>query len=115
MEVSGVVEDKAEETQQEEVLPEEQQQQQLNGKKISWPKLRRYDSLDIESRSVAGLDAHGHASKVSLIPTKNFTYIFPTCMTLLLRTNIILVIIFSARTLKKMTDFLLYDNRIAEY
>lgn len=63
MEVSGVVEDKAEETQEEEVLPEEQQQQQLNGKKISWPKLRRYDSLDIESRSVAGLDAHGHASK----------------------------------------------------
>ncbi|XP_062144714.1 potassium transporter 5-like [Alnus glutinosa] len=65
MEVSDVVEEEdksTEETQQEEyeVLP--QHQQQLKGKKISWPKLRRYDSLDIESRTVKG-HAHGHGSK----------------------------------------------------
>jgi hypothetical protein len=81
MEVSDVVEEEdksTEESQQEEVLP--QQQQQLNGKKISWPKLRRYDSLDIESRTVKG-HAHGHGSKVSLInsPTIFFTYVQLAC------------------------------------
>ena len=36
----------------------------LKGKKLSWPKLRRYDSLDIESRSVHGQNAYyGHSSK----------------------------------------------------
>ncbi|XP_059438723.1 potassium transporter 5-like [Corylus avellana] len=63
MEVSDdhvVVEDKTEETQQDEA-----QQQQLNGKKISWPKLPRYDSLDIESRSVPD-HAHAHGSKAGV-------------------------------------------------
>ncbi|KAM1697208.1 potassium transporter 5-like [Malus sylvestris] len=34
---------------------------QLKGKKLSWQKLRRYDSLDLESRSFTA--PHGHASK----------------------------------------------------
>lgn len=37
-------------------------QQGLVAKKVSWNKLRRYDSFDIESRRIPGL--HGHASKV---------------------------------------------------
>ncbi|KAB2616238.1 potassium transporter 5-like [Pyrus ussuriensis x Pyrus communis] len=37
---------------------------QLKGKKLSWQKLRRYDSLDLESRSFTA--PHGHASKVRL-------------------------------------------------
>ena len=31
----------------------------LTGKKLSWPKLRRNDSLDVESRSVSNPHAHG--------------------------------------------------------
>ncbi|XAR61298.1 hypothetical protein NMG60_11034951 [Bertholletia excelsa] len=37
-------------------------QQQLTGKKPSWQKLRRYDSLDMESRKLPG-HFHGHGSK----------------------------------------------------
>ena len=41
--------------------------QQLKGKKLSWKKLRRYDSLDIESSSVRG-HRHGHGdSKVTFL------------------------------------------------
>jgi hypothetical protein len=59
MEMSGdLVEDNKTEESQEEQVP-----QQLKGKKLSWQKLRRYDSLDIESSSVRG--HHGHGSKVS--------------------------------------------------
>ncbi|KAM4086623.1 hypothetical protein ACJW30_10G116500 [Castanea mollissima] len=59
MEMSGdVVEDnhKTEESQREE---EEVRPQLLKGKKLSWQKLRRFDSLDIESSSVRGHHAHG--------------------------------------------------------
>ncbi|KAK9945538.1 hypothetical protein M0R45_011049 [Rubus argutus] len=42
------------------VLPPHQDQQ-LKGKKLSWQKLRRFDSLDIEARSVNS--HHGHSSK----------------------------------------------------
>lgn len=60
---SDVVEDKSEEAQ--EVVEEaDTPDQQLEGKKISWPKLRRYDSLDIESSSVRG-HVPGHSFKVS--------------------------------------------------
>ncbi|KAF4384822.1 hypothetical protein G4B88_000218 [Cannabis sativa] len=38
-------------------------QKGLKGKKISWQRLRRNDSLDIESRSVGGHHAYAHASK----------------------------------------------------
>lgn len=37
--------------------------QELKGRKLSWQKLRRNDSLDIESRTVS--THHGHTSKVS--------------------------------------------------
>jgi hypothetical protein len=37
--------------------------QELKEKKLSWQKLRRYDSLDLESRSIPG-HHHGHHSKV---------------------------------------------------
>ncbi|XP_062021295.1 potassium transporter 5-like [Rosa rugosa] len=43
------------------VLPHHPDHQQLKGKKLSWQKLRRFDSLDIESRSVNG--HHGHSSQ----------------------------------------------------
>ncbi|KAL4603637.1 hypothetical protein ACB092_10G138900 [Castanea dentata] len=57
MEMSdGIAEDKIEQSQEEEVP-----HQQLKGKKLSCHKLRRHDSLDIESSSVRGL--HGHDSK----------------------------------------------------
>ncbi|GMY16856.1 potassium transporter 5-like [Fagus crenata] len=51
-----LVEDNKTEESQEEQVP-----QQLKGKKLSWQKLRIYDSLDIESSSVRG--HHGHGSK----------------------------------------------------
>ena len=63
MEMSGdLVEDnhKTEESQPEE---EEVPPQLLKGKKLSRQKLRRFDSLDIESSSVRGHHAHG--SKVA--------------------------------------------------
>ncbi|KAB1203069.1 Potassium transporter 5 [Morella rubra] len=60
---SDVVEDKSEEAQ--EVVEEaDTPDQQLKGKKISWPKLRRYDSLDIESSSVRG-HVPGHSFKAT--------------------------------------------------
>ncbi|XP_062088418.1 potassium transporter 5-like [Humulus lupulus] len=37
----------------------------LQGKKVSWQRLRRNDSLDIEARSVGGHHAYGHGSKGS--------------------------------------------------
>ncbi|KAH0978545.1 hypothetical protein GBA52_028264 [Prunus armeniaca] len=40
------------------------QSQELKAKKLSWQKLRRYDSLDLESRSFTA--HHSHASKVSI-------------------------------------------------
>ncbi|KAM5563977.1 potassium transporter 5 [Rosa sericea] len=43
------------------VLPHHHDHQQLKGKKLSWQKLRRFDSLDIESRSFNG--HHGHSSQ----------------------------------------------------
>ncbi|KAF3436412.1 hypothetical protein FNV43_RR23504 [Rhamnella rubrinervis] len=46
-----------EEERQQEQVP----QQGLVAKKLSWHKLRRYDSFDVESRRIPGL--HGHASK----------------------------------------------------
>lgn len=59
MEMSdGIAEDKIEQSQEEEVS-----HQQLKAKKLSCHKLRRHDSLDIESNSVRGF--HGHDSKVS--------------------------------------------------
>lgn len=36
---------------------------ELQGKKLSWQKLRRYDSLDMESRTVSG--HYGHDAKVN--------------------------------------------------
>lgn len=38
--------------------------QRLNGKKLSWYKLRRFDSLDIESRHCDASATNHHASKV---------------------------------------------------
>ncbi|XP_052176730.1 potassium transporter 5-like [Diospyros lotus] len=40
----------------------EQQEKQLKGRKVSWQKLRRYDSLDIESRKVPADWHGGHGS-----------------------------------------------------
>lgn len=74
MEMSGdVVEDnhKTEESQPEE---EEVPPQLLKGKKLSWQKLRRFDSLDIESSSVGGHHAHG--SKVSFYKFTFFIFSF---------------------------------------
>ncbi|KAK9983806.1 hypothetical protein SO802_033331 [Lithocarpus litseifolius] len=45
-----------------ETLEEVSQDQELEERKLSWQKLRRYDSLDIESRSLHG-PHHGHHSK----------------------------------------------------
>ncbi|XP_008235019.1 PREDICTED: potassium transporter 5-like [Prunus mume] len=42
-------------------VPDHHQNQELKSKKLSWQKLRRYDSLDLESRSFTA--HHGHASK----------------------------------------------------
>ncbi|KAL6271795.1 hypothetical protein ACE6H2_028706 [Prunus campanulata] len=42
-------------------VPDHHQNQELKAKKLSWQKLRRYDSLDLESRSFTA--HHGHASK----------------------------------------------------
>ena len=52
---------------EEDSVKEESQQEQLSqqglvSKRVSWNKLRRYDSFDIESRRIPG--RHGHASKV---------------------------------------------------
>lgn len=94
MEVSDdhvVVEDKTEETQQDEAP-----QQQLNGKKISWPKLPRYDSLDIESRSVPD-HAHAHGSKVDLSISNTFFFffhIFPPLHDIVLMLHIIIIFFF---------------------
>ncbi|XP_018829891.2 potassium transporter 5-like [Juglans regia] len=56
---------KHEEMEEEMELEEEfpHQDHQLKGKKKSWSKLRRYDSLDVESRSVRGHVHGGHGSK----------------------------------------------------
>lgn len=54
---SGEEEEEVEEVSKQDEIP-----QQLNGKKLSWYKLRRFDSLDIESRH-CGATNH-HASKV---------------------------------------------------
>lgn len=44
------------------------QEKGLKARKLSWQKLRRYDSLDIESRSIGGHNAYGHTSKaISLL------------------------------------------------
>ncbi|KAI3460823.1 hypothetical protein Pfo_017486 [Paulownia fortunei] len=53
-----------EESNTEVVISQEEipQQQQLNGKKLSWNKLRRYDSLDMESGKLGRRHHHGSAS-----------------------------------------------------
>lgn len=43
---------------------EEGSRQELNARKHSWQKLRRHDSLDIESRTVSSQPVHG--SKVCI-------------------------------------------------
>jgi hypothetical protein len=42
----------------------EEVSQELQEMKLSWKKLPRCDSLDIESRSFPGSHQHGYASKV---------------------------------------------------
>lgn len=51
-------------------VPDHHQNQELKSKKLSWQKLRRYDSLDLESRSFTA--HHGHASKVSIFISYSF-------------------------------------------
>ncbi|XP_024017709.1 potassium transporter 5 isoform X1 [Morus notabilis] len=50
---------------QERQLEEVCQEKGLKTRKLSWQKLRRYDSLDIESRSIGGHNAYGHTSKAT--------------------------------------------------
>lgn len=67
---------------------EKQDEHGLVGKKLSWNRLRRFDSFDIESRRIPG--HHGHSSKVfnhflilpfgsnssSLIRVQDFIYLY---------------------------------------
>lgn len=46
------------------ITQEEETSPQLNGRKLSWTKLRRADSLDIESASLGGRHHHGAAAMV---------------------------------------------------
>ncbi|KAL6217264.1 hypothetical protein ACLB2K_010481 [Fragaria x ananassa] len=55
-----ILEDAADRTESHDCQEEEAHHRQLKTKKLSWQKLRRFDSLDIESRSVNG--HHGHSS-----------------------------------------------------
>ncbi|KAF4364504.1 hypothetical protein F8388_007081 [Cannabis sativa] len=64
--IESTMEMEAEENNSTAIVNEEEDfsaQKGLKGKKISWQRLRRNDSLDIESRSVGGHHAYAHASK----------------------------------------------------
>lgn len=63
-------EEEEEEEGVEEVSKQDEIPQQLNGKKLSWYKLRRFDSLDIESRHCGATNHHG--SKVLFLIKINF-------------------------------------------
>jgi hypothetical protein len=64
--ISGIVIDMSDDVVEVTGKVKEEVSQELQEKKLSWKKLRRYDSLDIESRSFPGSHQHGHASKVCL-------------------------------------------------
>lgn len=59
------------------ITQEEESSPQLNGRKLSWTKLRRADSLDIESASLGGRLHHAAASTVRHFTLHSFNLIFP--------------------------------------